>query len=540
MAIALCCASAGVPVAVVGVAELPGLADTVAILLRVEVERGTPVALTRFLVPSRDKPGDADVLYLTLDDANRTPVVTLARRPEGAAGPAAYVYEGPPVALPNRPLLVVAPVDSAWVRLASDRKLSREVQLSLVVPGTGAPLTVKIEAGKRPRGDDPERHADDPPESLRVRATHLATGPKPGEYRLPSGAWSLAHDLVIPRAASLVVEPGTTLLLAPGRGIFAYGRLQMLGTAAAPITIAALGRGPWGTVAILGASAAGSRFSHVHFVRGSGGYAGSQDLNGAVSVVDSNASFESCLFEESRGEDAVHAERAEIEVSNTEFRKLASDGLDLVASRATVTSSIFEALGDDGIDAGHDSTLTVTNSLFRLAMGKAVSVGQRSTAVVQGTFLLESGRGLSAFDGGLTTATNCVIAHSRRAAAQATVKLDSPGKITLSKSLLWQNAAEGSRLFVDVRDCRDDLPFELDGWSPRSDGLGPSSAAPASRDRAAWSPPPNVQPLLHEQTVQATPLVPVRSGTTWVVAISALLVTLFLMLALERRLRSPH
>ncbi|MBT9555437.1 MAG: right-handed parallel beta-helix repeat-containing protein [Myxococcales bacterium] len=528
------------PVAIVGVAEPPGLADSVAAILRVEVERGTPVALTRFLVPSRDKPGDADVLYLTLDDAARTPIATLQLRPEGVAGPAAYVFEGAPIALPPQPLLVVAPVDSAWVRLASDRKLSREVQLSLVAPGSGAPLTVKLEAGKRPRGDDPDRHADDPPESLGVRAPLLTVGEKSGEYRLRAGAWSLTRDLVVPRGASLVVEPGTTLLLAPGRGIFAYGRLELQGTAASPITVAALGRGPWATVAVLGAAASGSRFTHVHFLRGSGGYAGTQDLNGVVSVVDSRAEFAHCRFEDARGEDAVHAERAELDMVGSEFLNLASDGLDLVASRATVASSIFETLGDDGIDAGHDSTLTVTGSLFRGAMGKAISVGQRSTAVVRDTFLLESGRGLSAFDSGTVTATNCVIARSRRAAAQATVKVDLPGKIALSKSFLWQNASEGSRLFVDIRDCRDDLPFELATWSPIEGGVGPSIKAPISQARAPWVPPASLQPLFHEEAVEAAPLVPVRSGATWIVAIAGLLLTLFLLLTLERRLRSPY
>lgn len=519
-----------------GIADPPGVTDPLAWLLRFEFEGGGPAAaIERITVPAPDKPGDADYLVLVTDDAARTEVLRLGLRPASAEVPARYEYAGPPVPLPEVPVLLAAPVDTTWSRLSTRRKLSRAVELSVVDAKTGEAMKVKLAPAKRPRGFDPERQANDPPDSVRARAPSLVGAG--ARLVLPAGVWILDADFVVPRGTTLAVEPGATLLIAPARSLFAYGRLELLGTAERPITLAPLGRGPWGVVALLGAGAKDSRFEHVRFVRGSSGAAAAQDLNGTLTVVDASATLTHCRFEQSRGEDTIHGERSTLTVSDSVFVGASSDGIDLVAATAEVTRCWFEIVGDDALDAGHGTKLTLRDSVVRGAAGKSVSAGQGSTVTVEQSFLLESERGVSVFDGSTISVSRTAIAYSKRAAIQAGGGDTGPGQATVTGSLFWENGSEwGHRDRIAVTGSREDVPFVLDAYRPL-EGVGPAALPPRPAD-----PPPFIAPeggtrLITGSTLE-TPLSRRLSVGTWAILLGMVVVAGGVLLVLERQLRS--
>ncbi len=527
--------AAGVPVAVSGISEPPQASDALAGILKLEIERGgPPLAIQRLAIPAPDKPGDAEYLVVVTDDAARSEVLRLTLRPASGDISARYEYVGTPVPITGDPLLLAAPVDTAWARLAVQRKLSRALELRLV-DASGAEVKVDVETAKRPRGFDPERQANDPPDSVRARAPGLQGAGH--RLVLPSGAWILDQDLVVPRGTTLVVEPGTTLLLAPARSVFAYGRLELLGTAERPVTLAPLGRGPWGVVALLGGGSKGSVFEHVRFIRGSSGAAGALDLNGTLSLVDSAATFAHCRFERSRGEDTIHVERSEITVSDSVFASPSSDGVDLVMAKATVRRSWFEMVGDDAIDAGHTTELTVHDCVVRGAAGKAISVGQGSTGTISGTFLLEAERGVSVFDGSKVAITSSAIAYSKRAAIQTAGGAAGPGVATIDRSLLWENGGKwGQEDRITVSNSRTDARVSLEGFRAL-EGVGPLAVPLRPAEPAAFLAPEGGKALLTGTTVEASVSRPM-AVSTWVTILAGLLAAGCLLLVLERMLRS--
>ena len=446
-----------------------GRGDTSVALLSIRV--GVPdLRLSGAVLPASGKPGDPRALVLVTDTAEREPVATLALVPATTDQRAVYRYGGPTVGLRSDRLLLMAPADANWARLAGRRRLPEQLELTLL-SGNGEPAKIRIRAHARPKRQ--------PPKEMRALKP-LRAGAGPGEWVLPNGTWRIEDDFAIPAGVTLTIEPGTTLLLDPARSLLSWGKLLALGTPDAPITFEAAGVAAFGVVALIGEGATGSRLTSCRFIRGSQ----APELDGALSVLAAKVELENVAFEDSRGEDAIHVGRGEITLRRGRFRRASSDGIDLEGAQGTLEDLEFETLGDDALDIGEGSRATVTRVRITGAHGKGISVGQTSEIIARDVLVLESGRGVAAFEGSRASVSGCVIAYTNRGAIQAAARKGrEPGRIQLARCALWRNfgANQGLRSpRVEATDVLEDLAVSRDGtWDTARFG-GPAMPAPVT------------------------------------------------------------
>ncbi|MCK6546115.1 MYXO-CTERM sorting domain-containing protein [Myxococcota bacterium] len=115
--------------------------------------------------------------------------------------------------------------------------------------------------------------------------------------------WDLLGDLVVPRGATAVLEPGVRFL---SRGnIYVDGTMIAVGTRTRPITFTAMTDNAWNGLRVAGTTEArnvGSRFEWVTFERGGGRGANLMLVHARVHVA--NARFEDSVADGVRGNDA--------------------------------------------------------------------------------------------------------------------------------------------------------------------------------------------------------------------------------------------
>ncbi|MFT5430362.1 MAG: hypothetical protein ACI9OJ_001036 [Myxococcota bacterium] len=524
-----------------GAVGAPADSDDYAPLLVVTLEEGVvALALSRLILPALDKPGDPGELVLLTDDSSE-PFAKLVLVSADTRSGARYELVDAPIELPTRRFAVAAPISSAWARLAAHRKMSRKLELGLIrVEGQDAVRT-SLRPLKRPRGDDPARQSNAVPETWSAAIAGISPGANPDQFVVASKHWVLDGDLIIPVGATLTVEPGTTLSLCAACSIFSYGRLVLNGTPENPVAIRPSGKGPWGTIAFLGPGASDSMIRHTLLHRGSQASAGIEDLNGCVTARGGTLTIEDSRFVGNLGEDAIHMDSGRLNVRRTSFVSIASDGIDLVRSTGEITDCQFKDIGDDAIDAGQRSTVTVRGVLVERAGGKALSVGQDSHVTIADSFLLASGRGISSFEGSTVRAEHVAIAFSRRGGVQASArKGTTAGTVAMRKSLLWQNGSDTTvrSNLITVHESRTDFPIDLATYRQPTAGDGiqigppqPQAALPII-DRAD---PGDGEAFFGERSREAHNQT--RSTTILLVLVLGTALGLALLLGLERRLR---
>ncbi|MFT5197434.1 MAG: hypothetical protein ACI87O_000073 [Planctomycetota bacterium] len=191
----------------------------------------------------------------------------------------------------------------------------------------------------------------------------------------------------------LILKPGTQLHMEPGASLIVRGKVLAEGTAEEPILVRKAGgdplAGPWGTLAIVGKHADGSRFSHCEFSGGSGlirplyefsgmvsahgvtgvsfrhcSFADNEIVDDMVHAVYCNISFENCTWENSRA-DALDLDISEARIENCQFTNSGDDSIDLMTTQATIAMVLMEGSGDKGVSVGEGSEALLTQCVFR-------------------------------------------------------------------------------------------------------------------------------------------------------------------------------
>lgn len=226
--------------------------------------------------------------------------------------------------------------------------------------------------------------------------------PTPRDVVLGPGVVRLTENLVIDRHESLIVRPGTTLMLSKGVSIACYGNARLVGNAARRIEIRpAVEEEAWGTFMVQGwGGPGGFRMEHCKVWGGSDATIDGVYFSGMVDVryipdgLVKNSEFYGNRF----GDDAFHASSSSMRVVDCVFHDTASDAIDFDFTDAIIEGSTFERSGNDSVDI-MGSQVEVRNCRFIDSGDKGISAGEASELFVSDSEFVRCGRGIELKDG---------------------------------------------------------------------------------------------------------------------------------------------
>ncbi len=229
----------------------------------------------------------------------------------------------------------------------------------------------------------------------------------PWEFPVPTSTprrWSgdirLTETLRLPPGDTLRIEPGTTIRLGPEVSLVSRAPILANGTADRPIRVLRLDPArPWGTIALQGRGASGSRFRFLQVEGGGGALVDGVEYIGAINVhAARNVGFEDSRFADNvRSDDLLHVLMGEARVVRSDLVNANSDAIDYDMSTGAIVDSRFLGSGGDAIDLMGSSPLIAGNT-FRGSGDKGISVGEASAPVVVANTIESGFRGIEVKD----------------------------------------------------------------------------------------------------------------------------------------------
>ncbi|MFT4541402.1 MAG: parallel beta-helix repeat protein [Planctomycetota bacterium] len=240
--------------------------------------------------------------------------------------------------------------------------------------------------------------------------------PEPSTWRWSAGERLIENDLTVPEHVTLVIDPGTKILLAPGVSVYVKGKVLALGSPEAPITFEAQEPGlPWGTFALQGSGSNGSRFIETTFRGGSLARHERVRYPGMVCVHHAqDVRFERCLFEGNLiGDDGLRAAHSEVDVIDCRFLSMASDALDFDQSMGRITGNHFLRPGNDGIDL-MTSNPWIEGNILEGCGDKGISIGEAARPIVINNLIRDCEVGIQSKDWADPLILHCDIIGCRK------------------------------------------------------------------------------------------------------------------------------
>lgn len=239
-------------------------------------------------------------------------------------------------------------------------------------------------------------------------------------------------DIIVEKGAVLQAEPGARLQVSPTRNIIVYGKIDMQGTAAKPVTIQATsGAEYWGNI-IFQENSRASTLSHVIIDHG-------QDYNKTVNyftakinsygtdlaldnvefmrcyrgvlVEGGNLTMTNCRFLIDNHSELVRVYRGTARIENCTFNKTktiasgpAADVIDLDSvSNGIVRNCFLMGADDDGIDMDGSQNIVLENNVILNCKDKGISIAKQSQAQLKNNTIAHCLSGIVAQNGSIVT-----------------------------------------------------------------------------------------------------------------------------------------
>ncbi|MFQ5690913.1 MAG: CotH kinase family protein, partial [Gemmatimonadota bacterium] len=268
-----------------------------------------------------------------------------------------------------------------------------------------------------------------------------------------SGDVHLSQTLELRAGELLLISPGTRLRLDPDVSILSHGRIEARGTATLPIRFLPAREGkPWGTLALQGPGADGSRFTYTEFTGGGGAVLERVPYTGMVSVHRArDVRFEHSRFVDNlRSDDAFHAVHARVSITDGVFLRANSDAIDFDYSDGEIRDCRIESARNDGIDLMGSSPRIVRNQLLGNS-DKGISVGEESAPLIVGNRISGSPRGVEVKDG-----SRPILLHD---------EITGNGIGVLEQVKIWRYGAGGRAILAYTRVAGNDRNLKSDASS---------------------------------------------------------------------------
>ena len=222
--------------------------------------------------------------------------------------------------------------------------------------------------------------------------------------------WLIDHNLILRKGYSLHVPEGTVIDLTDGAAIIAYGPVHFEGTSRAPIRMVSSDSTGQGLVVLNAAKE--SELTHTTFKGLSHLDQFGWTQTGSVTFHESSVAIRNVTFSSNRSEDALNIIRSSFTMDSVRFSHIHSDAFDGDFTEGEVRNSVFEHLGNDGIDVS-GSKLSFYNVRISGAGDKALSAGEYSIIEGRDLDISNSEIAIASKDNSIVTINRATITDSR-------------------------------------------------------------------------------------------------------------------------------
>ena len=224
------------------------------------------------------------------------------------------------------------------------------------------------------------------------------------------GTWKIEENLITPEGYSLHLTAGTTFDLVNRAALIIRGSVHFAGKSTSPIRV--LTSDSTGQGLLVLSAPEQSEMNHVEFIGLTSLDQSGWAQTGSVTFHESDVSLSHVTFDGNHSEDALNIVRSTYRMDQLLFRNIYSDAFDGDFSDGMITNSVFERLGNDGIDVS-GSNLTFQNVRIVRAGDKAVSAGEFSSVEGKDLYITESEIAIASKDNSVVTLTKVDISNSR-------------------------------------------------------------------------------------------------------------------------------
>ena len=274
-----------------------------------------------------------------------------------------------------------------------------------------------------------------------------------GRLHRMRGTVRISEDLRFGPLDTLIIEPGTRVLLDPDVSIVSRGRVTADGTAERPIVFTRADHSrPWGAFTLLGHGADSSHFRHVTWEWGGGDLVDRIEYIGMVNFhrVDGVVVEQSIFQDNLRSDDTFHALHATVVLRGSQFIRANSDAVDFDVAGGLIEDNTFHDTGGDAIDLMASTPMVRGNRIFR-SRDKGISVGENSSPVLFDNYIEGCRRGIEVKD------------RSDPVAFNNTLVANGVGIFTDRKN--WRYGGGGFGTFINTTLRDNKVPLELDIYS---------------------------------------------------------------------------
>ena len=212
---------------------------------------------------------------------------------------------------------------------------------------------------------------------------------------LDKTVYNIDKDIFIPENFIVKANPGVTINLVNGASIYSKSAFVFNGSQINPIKITSSDLSGGGLVIL--SPKIESIFSNTIFENLSSPNIGSSGLTASITIYDTNATFEKCIFENNKSEDFLNLINSKYNLSHSDFRYVKSDAFDSDFSNGIIRNSLFTFIGNDAMD--FSGSISELSEISIDGVGdKALSAGERSKISGNNIHILNAEIGVTSKD----------------------------------------------------------------------------------------------------------------------------------------------
>ena len=222
--------------------------------------------------------------------------------------------------------------------------------------------------------------------------------------------YDIDRDIFIPENFIVKAKPGSILNLINGASIYSKSAFVFNGLQINPIKITSSDRSGGGLVIL--SPKIESIFSNTIFENLSSPNIGSSGLTASITIYNTNASFEKCIFENNESEDFLNLINSKYELVDLDFKSVKSDALDSDYSQGTINDILFTDIGNDAMD--FSGSISELSEISIDGVGdKALSAGEKSIISGKHIGILNAEIGITSKDLSEVSLSNVKISDTR-------------------------------------------------------------------------------------------------------------------------------